>query len=108
MTKSTAPMIDDVYGTAVEILKATRPDNYVDFLTDYSGRFMYGTTTPAIVYDGPVADVGAAVTAALLDMELNVEEFHVPTRMWNYIPTHSDQFGLHAQVYYEREPIRRR
>lgn len=53
---------------------------------EYSGRFMYGKTVPAIVTNAPAAVVGFAVA------EMTENDFRE-------VPTRSDNMGL-QMVYY--------
>ena len=67
-----------------------------DYRPDYSGRAMYGDTTPAIVTDAPSAKVGWAVCIAVRNEHNEQDAIDLAERI---VPHRSDNMGL-SMVYY--------
>ena len=67
----------------------------------YSGRFMYGGTTPAIVTDAPASAVGAAFVMGYvysLGDEWDIDAYS--STIWDAVPKREDSMGRSARVYY--------
>ena len=86
--------VDDkvkLYEAAVEFLNDEGYD--AEVREDYSGRGMYGKTTPAIVTEAPAALVGYAIGLVAEDLALT------DCNPKDLVPVRSDNMGL-QMVYY--------
>lgn len=86
-----------IYEAACEIL-AYDYDSHVR--PDYSGRGMYGSTTPAIVSDAPEALIGWAIAAAMIDAHDDDYSVSAIEDAKQLIPMRSDSMGRSSIVYY--------
>ena len=86
----------EIYNAVVERLSEDGCEASV--YEDYSGRFMYGSTTPAIVTDASPAVVGAAIALEVLHRCEDPSD--VEDRIWKLVPNRSDSMGLSQSVYY--------
>lgn len=84
----------EIYDEAAAVLQLVGHD--ADMMSDYSGRGMYGSTTPAIVSNASGPMVGWAVTVAV-DRKFSGEKTFEDVLY--LIPTRSDNMGL-DMVYY--------
>lgn len=93
-----------VYASAVEMLNDA--GDTADFYPEYSGRAMYGSTTPGIVTGADQATVGHYITTVVLQFLLEEGELSTPSDIVDameyvkqFLPTRSDSMGLDA-IYY--------
>lgn len=87
----------EVYEAAVDLLN--EHGHEAEFRPDYSGRGMYGKTTPAIVADVDVM-VGWAITVVVSTDIRIVEADMMAETALDMIPKRTDQMGRSSTIFY--------
>lgn len=84
---------EEIYEEAALILL----DNFradADYMPEYSGRGMYGKSTPAITTEAAGPYVGLAIALAVEELGGSINEAE------KFIPRRSDSMGRDSAVYY--------